>query len=268
MDILKRSLAPITDRAWDEIDDAVRSILMTRLCGRKVVDVIGPEGMDKAAVGLGRLEITRQDKTGVGYGIHRVQPLVEGRIGFDLDVWELDNIERGAGDIDLKAAEDAALAMSRFEDQAVFNGFKAAGITGLTRLDGHKPLPLKLEPGALLDSLAQAVVTLNDAAIEGPFALVVGTEVFKVLSSQQTSGYPLQKQVANLVDGKVHYSTVLEGALLISRRGGDFELTLGQDLAIGYETHGDGKVRLFITESFTFRTLDPAACIHLPLKGK
>ena len=55
----------------------------------------------------------------------------------------------------------------------------------------------------------------------------------------------------------------LEGALLLSVRGGDFELTVGQDLSIGYAYHEKHKVELFLTESFTFRVLEPTAAVPL-----
>ena len=52
-----------------------------------------------------------------------------------------------------------------------------------------------------------------------------------------------------------------EGAVLLSTRGGDFELTVGQDLSVGYAKHTDSEVELFITESFTFRVLENKAAI-------
>jgi len=268
MEFLKRRLAPFTDRAWEEIDDAVRQTLTARLSGRRVVDVNGPLGLETAAVNLGSLDLPRgSQKNAVRYGIREVQPLVESRASFDLDIWSLDNSERGAPDIDVDAAEAAARRMADFEDTAVFNGFKPAGIVGLTQVDGHKPIALKLGAESLLDGLAKAVIAMNDAAVEGPYDLVAGPEVYKLLSSAQTPGYPLRKQVAGLVGGRVIYSAVLDGALLVSGRGGDFELTLGQDLAVGYEDRDATKATLFLTESFTFRVLDPAGCLHLPLKS-
>jgi uncharacterized linocin/CFP29 family protein len=67
--------------------------------------------------------------------------------------------------------------------------------------------------------------------------------------------------------GSVLLSPYLSGefeneAYMVSQRGGDLELILGQDLAVGYETHTPTKVKLFYTESFTFRVLEPAAVIH------
>jgi len=269
MDILKRDKAPLTDRAWQEIDEAVREVLLTRLCGRKVVDVLGPLGMEMSAINLGRLDVAKDGKPGtVEYGIRQVQPLVEGRINFDLDLWELDNVERGARDLDLQAAEDAALAMARFEDAAIFNGFSAGGIKGLTQLKDHDRIYLTLEPANLLGALTKGVVAMSDASVDGPFHLVVGPQVFKTLSVQQTSGYPLSKQVVELIGGKVHYSPALKGALLVSARGGDFELSIGQDLSVGYDSRQGRTITLFVTESFTFHVLDPAGSLYLPMKAQ
>jgi uncharacterized linocin/CFP29 family protein len=54
-----------------------------------------------------------------------------------------------------------------------------------------------------------------------------------------------------------------EGAVLLSTRGGDYELTVGQDLSIGYASHDRTTVELYLTESFTFRVLEDKAAILL-----
>ncbi len=53
------------------------------------------------------------------------------------------------------------------------------------------------------------------------------------------------------------------GAVLLSTRGGDFELTVGQDLAIGYAVNDRNQVELYLTESFTCRVLEEKAAIFL-----
>jgi uncharacterized linocin/CFP29 family protein len=53
------------------------------------------------------------------------------------------------------------------------------------------------------------------------------------------------------------------GAALVSTRRGDYELTVGQDLSIGYTAHDRTDVDLFITETFTFRVLEEKAAIFL-----
>jgi uncharacterized linocin/CFP29 family protein len=263
MGLLRQHIAPLAPEAWDEVETTVRDVLRARLSARRVVDVSGPHGLDTAAVGLGRLEVPRAKTKGtVGYGVHRVQPLVEVRAGFDLDLWELDNLARGARDVELGPAEQAARDLADFEDSAVFNGFEPGGITGLLSLTANEPQKLDLEIQSFTGAVSTALLQLKDQAVGGPYALVLGPEASRWLDSQ-ACGYPLRRQIAGIFDGDIIYSPVCEGGLLISLRGGDFELTLGQDLALGYDAHGDEKVKLFITESFTFRVIEPAAAVRL-----
>jgi uncharacterized linocin/CFP29 family protein len=51
--------------------------------------------------------------------------------------------------------------------------------------------------------------------------------------------------------------------MLVSLRGGDLELVLGEDVSIGFESVGTQAVRLYLTESFTFRVLDPQVLLFL-----
>ena len=43
---------------------------------------------------------------------------------------------------------------------------------------------------------------------------------------------------------------------MLSLRGGDFELTVGQDFSIGYLEHSASSVRLYLQESL------PSACLQ------
>ncbi len=263
MGLLRRHIAPLSPEAWQETEDTVRDVLRARLSGRRVVDVSGPHGLDRAAVGLGRLEVPKsKTRQTVGYGVHRVQPLVEARAGFELDLWELDNLARGAEDVELGPAEQAARDLSDFEDGAIFNGFQPGGITGLMTLEEHEPLRLELQVEAFAGAVGTALLLLKDHAIGGPYALVLGPAAYRWVDSQ-SCGYPLRRQISGIFGGDIIYSPVIEGGLLLSLRGGDFELTLGQDIALGYDAHGADQVKLFLTESFTFRVIEPAAAVVL-----
>jgi len=88
MDILRKSFAPISEQAWEEINEEAKNILSSTLSARRFVAVDGPHGIDKAAVTAGELDIpARQAKTEVQYGVHKVMPLVESRITFSLNIW-------------------------------------------------------------------------------------------------------------------------------------------------------------------------------------
>lgn len=267
MDILKRNLAPITDQAWQEIDRQAKKVFQNQLTARHFVDVIGPKGWNYAGVGLGRLNVPENQREGeVRFGIHMVQPLVEIRTSFQLDLWELDNISRGAIDIDFTPLIDAAKQTALFEEKAIYHGFEPGDIDGILSVLEYEPLPFSHDSGEFLGTAIEATSLLSDASVEGPYALLINPLLWADLASMK-SGYPLNKAIENIVKAKVISVPILEkeDALLVSTRGGDFELTLGQDLSIGYEYHDDKYVNLFFTESFTFRVLDPSVFVRLIL---
>ena len=52
-------------------------------------------------------------------------------------------------------------------------------------------------------------------------------------------------------------------ASCVTTRGGDFELTIGQDISIGYLSHSETTVDLYLQETFTFRLLTTEAAVVL-----
>jgi len=265
MDILKRNIAPITDKAWQEIDRQAKKVFLNQLTARYFVDVIGPKGWDYTTVGLGRLNVPENQREGnVRFGIHLVQPLVEIRTSFQLDLWELDNINRGAIDVDFTPLIDAAKQTALFEEKAIYHGFEPGDIDGILPVLEYEPLSFSHEPGEFFGSTIEAATILSDASVEGPYALLINPLLWADLAGIK-SGYPLNKAIENTIKAKIILVPILEDALLVSNRGGDFQLILGQDLSIGYENHDDKYVNLFFTESFTFRVLDPSVFVRLIL---
>lgn len=54
---------------------------------------------------------------------------------------------------------------------------------------------------------------------------------------------------------------------MLTTRGGDFGLPIGQDVSIGYSSHTDAVVRLYLQETFTFLLLATEAAIELVPTG-
>ncbi len=267
-DILRREMAPIADEAWKQIELQSSRILKGNLSGRKLVDFCGPHGWQFAAVNLGRLDVRSGDAgDGVGWGMHKVLPLMEIRVPFTLRIWELDDMERGAKNPDLGALTEAARKVAAFEETAIYRGFDGAGIRGMLEASSQPPVPLSPDRSRLTESVELALLAIQEAEIGGPFALVLGTEPYKWLMVGGPEAYPLRDRIRSLVTGGIHWSPVLEGGAVLSRRGGDFEMTVGQDLAIGYKMHSAQDVELYYAESFTFRVLEPAAAVELKLQA-
>jgi uncharacterized linocin/CFP29 family protein len=265
MDLLKRKKAPLTDEAWRQVDDEARRVLKLHLAGRKVVDFSGPQGWKLGGVNTGRLKPIGKDAAGgVSYALRQVQPLVELRAPFTMKIAELDDASRGADDLNLDPVIAVAERVAHAEDTAIFHGFKSGQVTGIIEATPHKPVPVT----AILDwprAVVAALEVLRAAGMNGPYALALGLQAYDELDADSEDGYPLRRRLEeSLRDVSLVWAPALQGgALLLSVRGGDYELTVGQDLSVGYAVHDRTDVELFITESFTFRVLEEKAAIFL-----
>ncbi|MCD8556671.1 MAG: bacteriocin family protein [Bacteroides graminisolvens] len=261
MNILKKSLAPVTDKGWNEITERIKDILDTHLTARKFVDIDGPNGLEFGGVSTGRLIIPEnQPDGGVNYGIREMLPLVEVRKPFELDMWELDNVERGAKDIDLSALDKAAKEFALFEETAIYEGFEPAKIKGLNGSSCQPKASLSLQPEEFLKAIGSQVNNLSRESVSGPYTLVINAAQWINLLNL-SEGYPVLKQLREIVGGKVLISHNNSSSYLVSERGGDYELVIGQDISCGYEGFENNKVKLYLSSSFTFRVLSPEAVV-------
>jgi len=266
---LFRDRAPITEAGWAEIEKEAKRTLRALLAARRIVDFRGPLGWDDSDVELGRADPIA-GPTGsntVQARLRRVQPLVELRIPFDMSRAELDAIDRGARDPDVDAVTAAAREIAIAEDRAIFHAYEAARISGICQVRAKTAVPLGTSHADYPGAVASALTKLRDDGVEGPFAVVLNEQLYKDLASRTDGGYPILSHVQRLVDGELVWAPGLDGGLVISQRGGDFELTVGQDFSIGYLDHNSERVRLYIEESFTFLVLTEQAAVPLSTGG-
>jgi uncharacterized linocin/CFP29 family protein len=266
---LSRDRAPITEAGWEEIEKEAKRTLRGMLAARRVVEFRGPLGWDDSDVELGRADPIASPPSGpdVQARLRRVQPLVELRIPFEVSRAELDAIDRGARDPDLDSVIAAARQIAIAEDRAIFHGYKAAHITGICEAAASTAVPLGSSHADYPGAVSAALTKLRDEGIEGPFAVVLNEQLYKDLAARTDSGYPILSHVQRLVDGDIVWAAGLDGGLVLSMRGGDFELTVGQDFSIGYLEHDLESVRLYIEESFTFLVLTDQAAVPLTVGG-
>ena len=252
--MLYRELAPISNEVWEEIDKRAREVLKSYLSARKVVKVNGPKGIDFNVVSEGRLSnVEKKDE--VYYSTYKVLPLTETRVEFEMDRWELDNILRGAKDIDYAPLEEAMKKIALFEENAVYNGLDKASINGINKSFKSETIEFGKNPTSIMEAITKGLIKLREVYEQGPFTLVVNKEAYKRILSEETA-YPLDRKIEKLIGGKIILSHVVDGAYLLPYDHDDLELTIGRDFSIGYQAHDIEKVRFFVSESFTFRVLN------------
>lgn len=264
MNGLHRSLAPISDAAWSQIGIEATRSLKTALAARKLVDFVGPVGLDASAVSTGRTtRLAQAPRSGVEARLRSVQPLVELRTAFELSREELEAVARGAHDPDLEAVRVAAHEAALAEDGAIFHGFPEAGIRGIVASSTLTKCTISDDYAAYPAAVAETVNRLRDAGVGGPYAIALGPRCYTGLTQSTSSGFPVIEHVRRLLDGPIVWAPGVDGAVVLSTRGGDFELTVGQDFSIGYHDHTATSVHLYLQESFTFRVLSPEAAVPL-----
>jgi uncharacterized linocin/CFP29 family protein len=265
MDDLLRKLAPISKDGWEAIDDEAKKHLTVSLGGRRIVDFKGPLGWHFSAVELGRVRaLDEAPQSGVAAALREVQPLVELRAPFEISRRELESIARGSGAPELEPVRRAARAIALAEDRVIFHGYPAAGITGIFEASAANAQTLSRDYQKYPLVVSAALALLHENGVGGGYAIALGPECFKGLTGTATTGgYPVLEHVQRLIAGPVFWAPGVRGALVASLRGGDFELSVGRDLTVGYEDHSSASVQLYLQESITFRTLSPEAAVPL-----
>ncbi len=263
MNNLHRALAPISELAWAAIEEEAARTLKCYLAARRVVDLEGPAGVGLSAVGTGHLRAVAAPADGILARQREVKALVELRVPFELDRGQIDDVQRGANDSDWQPVKDAARRIAFAEDRAIFEGYEAAGIQGIRQGTGNPIVTLPADPRDYPDAIAQALSQLRLVGVNGPYSVVLGADAYISVSETRDHGYPVLEHVRRLVNGEIVWAPAIVGGFVLSTRGGDFDLHLGQDVSIGYSSHTDQAVRLYLQESFTFLLLTAEASVAL-----
>jgi uncharacterized linocin/CFP29 family protein len=188
------------------------------------------------------------------------------RANFALDIDELDDVSRGSKAPALSSVKEAAQKAAFFEEHAVYYGLKDAKIRGIAESSPLSVPPMTNSPRDYQEVIEAGVVEIQKNGIGGPFDLVLGDIPYKSVMTGDERGYPLQKRIMDVTGGHILCSPAVEGGILLSRRGGDYEITVGLDLAVGYSSHDKNTVELFLVESFTFQVFEPSPAAEFKLR--
>jgi uncharacterized linocin/CFP29 family protein len=265
MDHLHRELAPISDKAWGLIEAEATRTLRHFLTARPLVDFSGPHGWGHAAANLGRVRTIEPGTAGEPAAqVRAAQPLVELRVPMEIPRDVIEAADRGAPDPDLATVVEAARRLAEAEDRAVFHGWEAAGVTGITPSSPHDPLTISDNYDEYPGIVARALARLRAAGVGGPYGVALGPRCYTgVIETTEHGGYPVLEHIRLILGGPIAWAPAVDGAVVLSMRGGDYELVCGQDTSIGYRSHDDAVVELYLEESLTLVVADGRAAVHL-----
>lgn len=264
MNNLYRGLAPITESAWEQVELEASRTFKRHVAGRRVVDVSGPGGSVTAAVSTGHLLEIAPPGDGLVAHLRDVQPLVRLRVPFTLSRTAVDDVERGSQDSDWDPVKNAAKKLAFAEDRAIFEGYAAASIRGIRECSSNAALTLPDDAREIPDVIARALSQLRLAGVDGPYSVLLSADAYTKVSETTEHGYPIREHLNRLVgDGEIIWAPAIDGAFVLSTRGGDFDLQLGTDVAIGYLSHDADTVQLYLDETLTFLCYTAEAAVAL-----
>jgi len=265
MNNLHRELAPISTEGWADLEAEARRTFTRHVAGRRAVDVIGPSDEKLAAIGTGHVHTLDSPADGVRALGREVQPLAEFRVPFVVDRHAVDDVARGAKDVDWQSVKDAAKRIAFVEDRAIFDGFSAAGIRGIRASSSNRVVPLPAEIREYPTAVSQALTALRLAGVGGPYGLLLSADAFTAVAESADHGYPILEHIVRVLgaESEIIWAPAIDGAFLLSARGGDYELHLGQDLSIGYLSHDANSIELYFQESMTFLVLTGEAGVEM-----
>ena len=266
MSHLLREHAPITEATWRLIDEEAVERLRPALAARKLVDFSGPHGWEFSATNLGRVAPLdgasgrRRDRGAAARAAAWSSCACRSR-------WTARSCARptAAPRTSTSArSTTAAKTIATAENRAVFHGWEAGGIAGIAEASTLEPMALGENCELYPRHVARAVESLLDAGVEGPYGLALGPAAYtRVLQTAEHGGYPLLEHLRKIIGGPLVWSPGVDGAVVVSLRGGDFLFESGEDLSIGYDSHDADTVDLYLIESFTFRVAEDDAAVTL-----
>jgi uncharacterized linocin/CFP29 family protein len=273
MRYLPREDAPIGDRVWSMIEEAVIGPAKMQLAGRRLLDIHGPFGLGtrtldhkereighEATFGDARARMTAPDTTPI--------PLIYSR--FELAIREVAAAEEKGSLLDLDAPARAAIACARLEDDVIFNGSPDLRIDGL--LTAPKASRVQLgdwwQLGQPVEDLIKASNALDAAGFPGPYTAALAPSLYNVLFRryQETSLTQLEHARLVIAGGIVKAPTLASGGVVLASLRHFASLVIGQDMTPAFVGPAPTGYEFVIMESIAPRITVPEAICVLQAK--
>jgi uncharacterized linocin/CFP29 family protein len=264
LDYLRRGFAPLSDHIWKALDEAVVQSARHAMTARRIASFDGPHGWEHIGARVGTMRPCAMPETKAAVCVPDVVILAEIRADFSLPWTAIEVFDRGAPGLDTSGAEASAREVALAEDVLLYYGEPTGSGFIASRRSPRVQAGNWAEPGRVVADVLKAVEVLDVAGIPGPYEAVLRPESYYAYlrATSADGGYPAARQLERVLR-TVHRSVVLrEVGAVFAMRGGDFIVTVGGDLSVGYRQHDRDAVHLTCVETVAAQTLTPeAVCI-------
>ena len=266
MNHLLRSYAPISDEGWSQLDQEVQQRLAARVSPRAASSTSPGRtaGSTRPSTSVGSPPIDAPVAGSAGRAAPRA-PLAELRA--DRSRSRVPSCATSTAARSISTSRPSTTRRERMaeaENVAVFHGWKAAGIVGITDAGEQPPI-----------AAGKKFARLPEARRQGGRDVALGRRQWSVRTrararqlhrcrrATEHGGLTVFDHLREILGGPIVWAPGVVGAVVVSLRGGDFLFESGEDLSVGYDHHDADNVYLYIEESFTFRVATPEAAVVL-----
>ncbi|RYF09232.1 MAG: bacteriocin [Deltaproteobacteria bacterium] len=261
MNYLNRTPAPFDSAIWARIDSEAVRRASDLLTGRRFLEVEGPygPGLTSLEVGCDAFCRTPEEHEAAAIGSRAIGvPML--RKSFQLSIRRLAAQADMQQPLPLGVVAAAAEAVARREEEMVYHGQKSFGLHGLVNAPGSHLIESKsfADMEVALQTVLQAVTTLDRHNFPGPYALALAPELYNGMYRRYSGSDMLQVEHLSRLCEKGVYKAPIDGAVLLDTRAA--RLIVGQDLMAGYIGQDGVHCELFLSESMAV-VIDDAQAI-------
>jgi len=265
MEVLNQSNIPFGTAVWNTIESEISSYLTKRLTLRSVVDFKSEYTFETDAIPTKNVaSIASQD----GLEVFTREPIkmMEIKKSFTIPTSVIEDIKRDKPDFDTKVMMEAANSFAKVENETILSGQSAANIEGI--LSGVENTLEAKEGKDILKAVAKSLGIFNANFVDGTFKLVISSATMATLYTESFDGMSLKSKLDEILGAGaivINQDIGDDKALVISQRGGDFELYSGMDVSLGFEKETSEGVELFLMQTFAFRSIAPEAAVLITI---
>lgn len=232
---------------WEKMQRAVHETVERHLVGRRFIEIYGPLGTGVQCVPLDTYSLPSWASIDMlGEGDSAIYPLKRDIAHIPLiykDFWlfyrDIEATRKCDTPLDISTAIGAAVAVSRKEDDLIFNGVPEMGMAGLLNAEGRNIMKLSdwSTVGNGFQDVVASVEKLISLGFNGPFALVVSPKLYAYLNRvHERTGQLEIKGVEELVKGGVYQSYVFKKdvALVVAMGRQHVDLAVGTSYKVEY----------------------------------
>ncbi len=256
---LGREDAPITEKSWKIIDEAMVEAAKSVLAGRRLLHIEGPYGFGLKALPL------QDPGEETDFAISPVLPVPLLFTTFMLSSRDIAAYEREGIVMNTRTIRDAATKLAGMEDSLIFKG--GNGVDGLLSMESGPFVNLSdwAGGGAAAGDILQGVTALDQAGFHGPYTLALTPRRYNQLLRLYPSGTMTElDHLQSIVTDGIFKASVLEnGGVLIASGRQYASIVIGQDMSVGFIGPANGQMEFSISESLVPYVRQPNAVCRL-----